>query len=202
MCVFARQNVLADPAFSHLDFVSCRNLLIYMQPALQKRLIPVFHYALRPGGFLWLGSSESVSGFGELFEATEPRQKIFKRKPGTAATSIGFATTVRESYITRAPARTLEGGIADVQREADELTVAKYAPPGVILNADFEVQQFRGDTSHYLAQPAGKPTTNILKMAREDCWSRFGRRWKRRAPRDSGFAMKTCASRMTAAFAP
>jgi two-component system, chemotaxis family, CheB/CheR fusion protein len=167
MCVFARQNVLADPPFSHLDFASCRNLLIYMQPMLQKGLIPVFHYALRPGGFLWLGSSESIGGFGELFEATEPRQKIFKRKPGMAAASIGLATTTRQSNITRPRARALEGGITDVQREADKLTVAKYAPPSVILNADLEVQQFRGDTNRYLSQPEGKPTTNILKMARE-----------------------------------
>jgi two-component system, chemotaxis family, CheB/CheR fusion protein len=168
MCVFARQNVLADPPFSHLDFVSCRNLLIYLQPVLQKRLIPVFHYALRPGGFLWLGGSESVGNFGELFEAIEYRQKIFRRKAGMpAAASIGLATTTRESNITRPRARTPEGGVADVQREADKLTVAKYAPPSVILDADLEVQQFRGNTNRYLSQPGGKPTTNILKMARE-----------------------------------
>ena len=169
MCVFARQNVLADPPFSRLDLVSCRNLLIYMQPVLQKRLIPLLHYSLRPGGFLWLGASENISGFGELFETIEPRHKIFKRKQGMPPLGIGFTTQFRWQSSDFPPPRdrSLEAGATNVQREADRLALAKYAPPNVLLNADFNVQQFRGDTNLYLALPRGKPTTNVLKMARE-----------------------------------
>jgi two-component system CheB/CheR fusion protein len=168
MCIFARQNVLADPPFSRLAFVSCRNLLIYMEPVFQKRLIPLLHYALKPGGFLWLGSSESVAGFGNLFETIEPKQKIFRRQPGNPLASLGLAPPMWEPReFVRPRPRLAEGGPLDMQREADRLSLAKYAPPGVVLNAELEVQQFRGDTSHYLTQAPGKPTTNVLKMARE-----------------------------------
>ena len=167
ICIFARQNALADPPFSHLDMVSCRNLLIYLEPVFQKRLIPLLHYSLRAGGYLWLGNSESATGFGDLFETVEPRQKIFKRKPGTPA-SVAFVAPAFESreFVQRRP-RPVESAVLDTQREADRLAVTKYAPPGVLLNAELEVQQFRGDTSPYLAQAPGKPTTNVLKMARE-----------------------------------
>ena len=167
MCIFARQNVLTDPPFSHLDMVSCRNLLIYMEPDFQKRLLPLLHYSLRGGGYLWLGNSETVTGFGDLFETIEPRQKIFQRKAGTPA-SVAFVAPAFESreFVQRRP-RPPESNALETQREADRLAVTKYAPPGVLLNAELEVQQFRGDTSPYLAQALGKPITNVLKMARE-----------------------------------
>jgi two-component system CheB/CheR fusion protein len=106
MCIFACQNVLADPPFSRLDMVSCRNLLIYMEPVFQKRLIPLLHYALKPGSFLWLGNSESVAGYGELFETVEPRQKIFRSKPATPA-SVAFIAPAFESreFVQRRPRR-------------------------------------------------------------------------------------------------
>ncbi len=171
MCVFARQNVLADPPFSHLDLISCRNLLIYMEPALQKRLIPMFHYALKPGGYLWLGTSETVSGYDELFQATEPKHKIFARKPGPA-TIVAPTRSPRVPWEPRhlvpsAGTRNVEDAGVDLQREADRLVAATYAPPGVLVNAALEVLQFRGDTSRYLAQAPGKPSLNVLKMARE-----------------------------------
>jgi two-component system CheB/CheR fusion protein len=169
MCVFARQNALADPPFSRLDLVSCRNLLIYMQPVLQKRLIPLLHYSLRAGGFLWLGGSENISGFGELFDIVEPRQKIFRRKQGMPTLAAGFPIQFRwpANDFPRPQDRSIERGAGNVQHEADRLALAKYSPPSVVLNASFEVQQFRGDINPYLALPHGRPTTNILKMARE-----------------------------------
>ena len=168
MCVFARQNVLADPPFSHLDLVSCRNLLIYLEPMLQKRLITMLHYALSPRGFLWLGGSENINGLGELFETIEPKQKIFKRKPGPSATSVNLLAPSWETReFARGRPRPAELNALDLQREADRLAVAKYVPPAVLLNAEYDVQQFRGDTRPFLAQAPGKPTTNVLKMARE-----------------------------------
>src|SRR5262249_40541514 len=81
MCVFARQNVLADPPFSRMDMISCRNLLIYMEPVLQRKLIPLFHYALRSNGALVLGSSETVGTFSDLFDVIDNKQKIYVRRP-------------------------------------------------------------------------------------------------------------------------
>jgi two-component system CheB/CheR fusion protein len=83
MMIFAPQNVIADPPFTKLDILSCRNLLIYLDNKLQKRLIPLFHYALKPGGILFLGPSESISGFGDLFEPVDKKWKIFRRKEAT-----------------------------------------------------------------------------------------------------------------------
>ena len=83
ICVFARQNLLTDPPFSRMDLVSCRNLLIYIQPALQQKILPAFHYALKPDGFLFLGASESIGPFTDLFEPVDKKLKIFSRKPGT-----------------------------------------------------------------------------------------------------------------------
>ena len=79
--VFARQNLITDPPFSRMDLISCRNLMIYLEPSLQKKVLPTFHYALKPEGYLFLGASESIGGFTELFEPVDKKQKIFSRKP-------------------------------------------------------------------------------------------------------------------------
>ncbi len=169
MCVFARQNALADPPFSRMDLISCRNLLIYMEPVLQKRLVPMLHYALKPGGYLWLGSSEAVGGFPDLFEPAEPKHKVFAKMPGPASTAaVPLAAVAWEPRdFSRPRRRPIEGGGGELQREADRVALARYSPPGVLVTAELEVVQFRGDTSPYLAQPPGKPSTNLLKMARE-----------------------------------
>ena len=80
VCVFARHNVLADPPFSHMDLISCRNVLIYMDTVLQKQVMPIFHYALNPGGFLMLGSSEGIGKFSDLFEVVDKKHRVYSRK--------------------------------------------------------------------------------------------------------------------------
>jgi two-component system CheB/CheR fusion protein len=85
MCVFARQNVLSDPPFSRIDLLTCRNLLIYLEPALQRRLLPLFHYSLNPNGFLWLGSSESAAGLPELFDVQDGKYKLYSKKARSRA---------------------------------------------------------------------------------------------------------------------
>jgi two-component system CheB/CheR fusion protein len=166
LCVFARQNVTVDPPFSRVDLVTCRNVLIYMSPPLQERLLPVFHFALNPGGFLVLGSAESV-GSDDLFELTNRAHKIYRKKETTrrppltfmADEWLGGTTSGRPSGITRPP--------GDVQREVDRLIAGRYGPPSVLVNHDFEVQQFRGRTSPYLETPSGQPTTSLLRMAKQ-----------------------------------
>jgi len=172
MCVFARQNVLSDPPFSRIDLLTCRNLLIYLEPTLQRRLLPLFHYSLTPNGFLWLGSSESAAGLPELFEVQDAKHKIYSKKPAAAHTPSfpiagqrwGEPLAAEKSRRSSQPGPTVA---LDLQREADRLALARYAPPSVLVDATLEILQFRGDTGPYLTPAPGKPSTNLLKMARE-----------------------------------
>ena len=170
MCVFARHNVTADPPFSHLDLVSCRNVLIYLGTPLQRRVIPTFHYALNTPGYLVLGAAETVGEAGaEMFELADREHKIYAKRPvvarppthfGTGDYHVPFPMPVR-----RAPPPSPIP--VDFQREADRILLGRYAPPAVLVNERFDVIQFRGRTGDYLEPPAGDPTLNLLKMARE-----------------------------------
>ena len=168
VCVFARQNVTLDPPFSNLDLISCRNLLIYLEPVLQKRVVPLFHYALRPNGYLMLGNAETISGFGDLFAPIDRNQRIFIKRPGTTRPPLDFgrhrsADEIREEAVVRAHDVTP----IDLQKEADRLILGRYGPAGVLINDNYDVVQFRGRTSPYLEAPTGVASFNILKMARE-----------------------------------
>lgn len=165
-CVFARHNVVSDPPFSRIDLISCRNLLIYIEPNLQKQVLPLFHYALRPGGFLLLGASESVGTYSNLFTPHDNRHKLYVRKPAPIQAPFSFAG--RPADRPPAPRTPLELPVTklDPARQADRLLLARFAPPGVLINADMEIFQFRGETGRYLQPAPGRPTHNLLKMAR------------------------------------
>jgi two-component system CheB/CheR fusion protein len=182
--IFARQNLISDPPFSRMHLISCRNVLIYLEPSLQKRALPTFHYALKPDGFLFLGSSESISGFDDLFEPVDRKHKIYSRK--TVLTPAFHLPIKKESgeavrVIPPAAARPVDSGRPDpprgqpedlrgdlnAQREADRLMVNQFAPPGVLINAKLQILQFRGPTSAWLEPPSGKASFDVLKMARE-----------------------------------
>lgn len=180
MVVFARQNLINDPPFSRMDIISCRNLLIYLEPSLQKKAIPTFHYALKPDGFLLLGASESIGGFTDLFEPVDKKNKVYSKRPAPTPTfhlpvnrerSEKFSAArrpplpIRQTDESEAPAA-LRGEL-NAQREADRITVNQFAPPGVLVNSELQVLQFRGPTEPYLQPPAGKASFDVLKMARE-----------------------------------
>jgi chemotaxis methyl-accepting protein methylase/signal transduction histidine kinase len=179
--VFARQNLIGDPPFSRMDLISCRNLMIYLEPSLQRKVVPMFHYALKKGGFLFLGASESISGFGELFAPVNKGNKIFVRK---VAPTRAFQLPVKRGADERLvkprmalPSHGAANRLGDAkdalmselnaEREADRLTVSRFAPPGVLVGADFQVLQFRGKTGAFLEAPTGKATFDLLRMARE-----------------------------------
>jgi two-component system CheB/CheR fusion protein len=171
MCVFARQNVLSDPPFSRMDLISCRNVLIYMETALQRRLLPVLHYALKPGGFLFLGPSESLGGQRESFEVLDAKHKLFRKKAVATRTDMVIPPLVSAMRPGKAVER---GGLdthndarADVHRDAERVLLSRYVPAGVLVSTDFEVLQFRGDTGLFLTPAPGKATLNVLKMARD-----------------------------------
>ena len=174
MCVFARQDVLSDPPFSRLDLITCRNLLIYIEPAAQKRIFPLLHHALKPGGFLFLGATETVGSFTILFEATARHHNIFSRKPGPTPSFRPAAAHSPQSSETPTPSRTGPAGSGSgtrpehtPQREADRVTLRQFSPPGVLIDSEMQVLQFRGPTGAYLEPPSGKASFHVLKMARE-----------------------------------
>jgi len=172
LCIFAVQNVAKDPPFSRLDLVCCRNMLIYMGQMLQKRVLQVFHYALEPGCFLMLGSSESIGHQADLFALVDQPSKLYAKKsvagyPGYAFTS---RTPVQDGLTerpieTRLPPR-LGSPARSPQQEADALVLARYSPPGVIVNADLECLHFRGQTGRYLEPAPGAASLHLLKMVR------------------------------------
>ena len=168
MCTFARQNLIVDPPFSHMDLISCRNVLIYMAPTLQRRVLPIFHYALNLPGFLVLGSAETVGESTDLFDPINRTHKIFSKKPATSRPHFQLSFDVNRPMPPAAFRANAQGPLpSDFHREADRLTLGRYAPPGVLVNENLEILQYRGRTGPYLESPPGEPTANLLKMARE-----------------------------------
>jgi two-component system CheB/CheR fusion protein len=174
LCIFSTQNVLNDPPFSRMDIISCRNVMIYLSQLLQKRVIPIFHYALNPTGFLMLGSTEGLIGASsELFEMTDKKQKIFRKRLVTHSVAFGLSVGKPQPEPAGAPS---VGSLAkspdqqkipmELQREADRLLLARYVPPAVLINHQLEILQTRGRTASFLELPPGKASLNLLKMAR------------------------------------
>ena len=170
VCVFVRHDLARDPPFAKLDLISCRNVLIYFNQALQQRSLETFHYCLNTPGFLVLGHAESVPAREELFSAVDKTNKVFARTSGPrrlrplapgarSATGGGSAVAGRPAE----PAHST----ADLSRQVDTLLLAQYAPAGVIVNERMEVLEFRGHTAPYLEPPPGQPQVNLLKMVRQ-----------------------------------
>lgn len=168
-CIFSRHNILADPPFSRIDMASCRNLLIYLDPVLQQRTLSTLHYALKPGGALWLGSSETNGAYRSLFDVVDASNKIYSRKPGLSAQVRHFP--LHPGAMSRVPfvpiALRPSVAAADLTKEADRVLVSRFAPPGVLVSADLDILQYRGDTGIYLSPAPGKASLNLLKMLRE-----------------------------------
>lgn len=167
MCVFASHNFLTDPPFSKLDFISCRNVLIYMSTYLQKKVLTSFHYALNPGGFLLLGKSETSGGVPDLFATVAKNEKLFSRKD-TPTRFIPVARGRQElpPQPTR-PNPEAKPMQTDFQKTADDIILGNYSPVGVIVDESLDIVHFRGNTANYLEQSSGKPTHNLLLMAKK-----------------------------------
>jgi len=166
ICVFANHNFLKDPPFGKMDFISCRNVLIYMEPYLQKKALTTFHYALNPKGFLLLGKSETSSGVPDLFVAASKTDKLFTRKdvPGKF---MHVASQRSEQNFSLADANpNSETILTDFQKTADDIMLRKYTPAGVVVNETMDIVHFRGNTGNYLEQSPGKPSHNLLQMAK------------------------------------
>ncbi len=166
LCVFAKQNLASDPPFSRLDLISCRNVLIYLGAALQKKILPIFHYGLKPTGFLMLGTSETIGEASDLFTVVDKKHKLYARKLVPARLTLEL---IANNY---PPTTDLDANNAttsnfDLQKEADQIVLEQYAPAGVIINDDLEILHFRGQTRFYLEPAPGRASLNLLKMIKD-----------------------------------
>ncbi|MFN2425660.1 MAG: CheR family methyltransferase [Candidatus Binatia bacterium] len=170
VCIFVKHDLVRDPPFAKLDLISCRNVLIYFDADLQRKVLSILHHCLKPKGYLFLGESETITSFRENFAVVDAEHRIFTK------TGKSLPLIFPHSYFSLgSEERVSEGRLVprhrpalDAQRQADLLLLARYSPPGVVVNDRLEVIQFRGRTGQFLEQPPGLPQANLLRMARED----------------------------------
>jgi two-component system, chemotaxis family, CheB/CheR fusion protein len=164
MVVFAQQSIIMDPPFTKLDILSCRNLLIYLTPELQKKIIPLFHYSLNPGGFLLLGNAETVGNHTSLFEPLPGKSRLYRRlEPEVRPEPVEFPT----SHTTKLPSPPVKQAV-NLQSLADQLILKQFAPASVLVNSNGDILYTSGRTGKYLEPAAGKANWNIFAMIRED----------------------------------
>ncbi|WP_220487659.1 chemotaxis protein CheB [Shewanella sp. SR43-4] len=173
MVIFAPQNIIMDPPFTKLDIVTCRNLLIYLGPELQKKLIPLFHYSLTSQGMLILGSAETIGHYTSLFSELKENTRIYTRIDGPAPqTEVDFLPKIFPiiSLVENEPERTskMTTTITNLQMQADQLLLQHFSPAAVLVNAAGDIIYINGRTGKYLEPAAGKANWNIHVMVREE----------------------------------
>lgn len=167
LVVFARQDLTRDPPFSRLDLVLCRNVLIYLDTALQRRLISVFHYALNPHGYLMLGQAETVGTQLGLFTVVDKKSRLHRKKAADTPPLVTMAVPFAGATIRQKAGSEPRADDAGLQSEVNRIIFDRYAPPGVVVDADLQVIQFRGQTGMFLEPAPGEPSLHVLKMLRE-----------------------------------
>jgi two-component system CheB/CheR fusion protein len=187
--VFATQNVIMDPPFTKLDILSCRNLLIYLEPALQLKLLPLFHYSLSPGGILFLGSAETLGPVADLFAPKGGKTRIYRRLDAElGATPVEFPASFHARPRKLDPAAGKAAPLPNLQAQAAQLLLDHYSPAAVLTNAQGDILSISGRTGKYLEPAAGKANWNIHAMAREGLRNELGRAFQKalRDPRGAG----------------
>jgi len=171
MVVFSEHNVINDPPFSNIDLLSCRNMMIYMNKEMQSQLIPLFHYSLNSKGFLFIGSSESISNFSKLFRTVDLKSKIFQKKEDNHLYNVEVQTFFSNGSTPEKSRQLVSKPSRENKLQMRELTerslLKQYAPAGVLVDERGDILYLHGNTGQYLEMPPGEPVLNILKMARE-----------------------------------
>lgn len=178
LCIFSRQDITRDPPFSRIDLVSCRNLLIYLNPELQKRVMPVFHYALSPNGLLMLGISEVIGAFSELFRPLNDKKiKIYLKKNVPSRMFLELRTASLPHPVPSEPKVAKESVVTEggaLQDEADRVTLSRFAPASVLCDNELNVLRFRGDTSAFLVHASGPSSLSLQKLAHPELLVQLG----------------------------
>jgi two-component system CheB/CheR fusion protein len=167
MVVFSKQNLLRDAPFSRMDLVSCRNLLIYLQPSSQKKVLSILHYALVPSGHMVLGTSETIGDAPELFSLVDRKHKIYSKKHFANVSTLDEMLSPREGTERIQPGSGARP-IANLQALADRKVLEVYGPPGVLINENLDILHFRGHTGPYLNPSPGAASFSIMKLARPE----------------------------------
>jgi two-component system CheB/CheR fusion protein len=166
-CIFSAHSVIRDPPFSRIDMISCRNLLIYLGTGFQARVIPIFHFALKPGGFLFLGTSENISQHGELFQRVDRKQRLFQRREHVVSPlhfpPFSPGARLRAGGVEE---RHDPGGTATLRRAAETRVLEQFAPAHVVVNRDGDIVHYSARTGKYLEPAAGMPSRQLLASAR------------------------------------
>ena len=168
--VFAIQDVAKDPPFTRLDLVSCRNLLIYLETELQNRILPLFHYSLKPGGVLLLGTSETIGPFVDLFASIDKKWRLFQAKPTVASIespALAAFPDRREEGPGPEPTEVKNARRLNPAVLAQKVLLERFAPPSVMVDSKGNILYFYGDTGRYLKPPQGQPVLSLAEMARE-----------------------------------
>ncbi len=174
MCIFSRHNVAKDPPLSRMDIISCRNLLIYFAPSLQRKVIGTFSYALQPSGCLILGPSETIGSLAEHFSVLDESRKLYCRRATPPPQFFELPEERPEALPERImrPATAAAGGFSDhsgqVQRYADRIVLSRYGPSGVVVDETLRVTNFRGDVAQYLVTPEMEPGAELMAILRAD----------------------------------
>ncbi|MDP1841967.1 MAG: CheR family methyltransferase, partial [Sediminibacterium sp.] len=178
LCVFAPHNILRDPPFSRLDFISCCNLFIYLDNAAQKKAVNTFHYALNDDGFLMLGKSENITQSANLFTSVNKKYKIFSRKINSGSRTLPalLPRYSQQAFSEKSSSPVSKSklnqqktvGYNGLDNAIDAVLVSEFMPASVVINHQLEILQFRGDTDIFLTHPKGRATFNILKIARPE----------------------------------
>jgi two-component system CheB/CheR fusion protein len=172
---FAVQNLISDPPFSKMDLVSCRNVLIYLEADIQQRIIPLLHFALNEGGYLFLGPSETIGRQIDLFATVSKKWRIFRRIGPNRMDRVDFPIVVRGEPVSHSP-RLADAAAVKASRLADSVQRAlleEFAPAAVVINHNCEIVYYNGPTNDYLEMPTGEATHDLLKVARDGLRARL-----------------------------
>ena len=167
-CIFAKQDITTDPPFSNIDLIICRNVLIYFDEYLHERVLPIFHYGLKPNGFLVLGESESVGKFQKLFEPILPKGLIYRKKQAQPQAMFGEGVFV--PYAAGKTAKPIEktDTLTVLTEKVDRLIISEYGPATLLVNCSLDILVFRGDVAPYLSPESGAASLNVSKIIRKE----------------------------------
>lgn len=165
--LFTQHNLLQDPPFSKLDLIVCRNLLIYIQRELQEKVFETFSYALRPGGYLFLGNAESADGASGLFDTLDKRHRLYQRRAQSHPPPL-LPALPHLSRLSARPPSTSAGSTAQTPQEEHRLLLESSAPPSILVDRDYRLLHISETAGRYLLTPGGQPTTDLLKVVRPE----------------------------------